>query len=620
MFAEASYAFDLAENADGGASSVALGRVSATDPEDSTITYSIEAGDSGGLFAIDSGTGALSYQGAGEDYESGAIRYELTVRASDGGLHSDVTVTVTVTDVQEAPAFGQENYAFSLTENAAGDTIGLSLGVVQATDPDDDPVDYSIEAGNPDGLFAIDATTGELSYQGAGEDYESGTTSYELTVRASDGTGHSDVVVTVNVADVADEEEYVALEQGITTDVSEPDDSDFPATTSTTGAVTVGGEVSGKIERGEDRDWFAVELEAGRTYLIDLEGSPTGAGTLWDPYLRGIHDADGDLIPGTTDNHYGAGRNSRLTFRAQDAGAYYVAAGAFGIEEGTYTLSVADVTGDVTGGVRGGRDDFLAWTGTSGAVEVDGSATGEIDSIGDRDWFAVTLDADKTYQIDLKGSYTGDGTLFNPYLRGIYDANGNFIALTTDDDDGAYANSRVFFTPEEAGVYYVAAGAHRAGEGTYTLSVAEVMDDFEAGTSGVVEVGGSVMGEIDSIGDRDWFAVTLEEGKNYQIDLKGLRTGDGTLRDPVLRGIHDTNGNFIPGTIDDDSGASVNSRVYFTAEETATYYVAAGAFLRYVGTYTLSVVEVPEDIAAGDRDDRRSGGGRLGEGPSRDRG
>ena len=595
-FVSGSYGFSLAENADGATTSVALGMVSATEPENSTITYSIEAGNSGGLFAIDSETGALSYQGAGEDYESGTTSYELTVRASDGSLHSDVTVAVNVTDVQEAPAFGQENYTFSLTENAGGDTIRLSLGRVSAADPEGVAVEYSLVAGNGAGLFEIDAQTGDLFYVGSGEDYESGSTRFELTVRASDGNLFSDATMTIDVTDVP---ELEPIEQNAVQTVSEPAGEDFVANTSTAGRIAVGGSATGKIERGEDRDWFAVELEAGRTYLIDLEGSPTGAGTLWDPYLRGIHDADGDLIPGTTDNHYGAGRNSRLTFRAQDAGVYYVAAGAFGIEEGTYTLSVADVTGDVTGGVRGGRDDFLAWTGTSGAVEVDGSATGEIDSIGDRDWFAVELDADKTYQIDLKGSYTGDGTLFNPYLRGIYDANGNFIALTTDDDDGAYANSRVFFRSEEAGVYYVAAGAHRAGEGTYTLSVAEVMDDFEAGTSGVVEVGGSVMGEINSIGDRDWFAVELEEGKNYQIDLKGLRTRDGTLADPVLRGIHDTNGNFIPGTIDDDSGASVNSRVYFTAKETATYYVAAGAFLRYVGTYTLSVVEVPEDIAAG---------------------
>ena len=201
-FAEGSYAFSLAENADGGATRVGLGAVSATDPENSTITYSIEAGDSGGLFAIDSETGALSYQGAGEDYESGTTSYELTVRASDGSLHSDVTVTVNVTDVQEAPEFAEASYAFDLAENADGGASSVALGAVSATDPEDGTVSYSIEAGNSDGLFAIDSETGALSYQGAGEDYESGTTSYELTVRASDGSLHSDVTVTVNVTDV----------------------------------------------------------------------------------------------------------------------------------------------------------------------------------------------------------------------------------------------------------------------------------------------------------------------------------------------------------------------------------------------------------------------------------
>ena len=38
--------------------------------------------------------------------------------------------------------------------------------------------------------------------------------------------------------------------------------------------------------------------EADTIYRIDLEGSPTGAGTLEDPYLYGIHDADGYLIAG----------------------------------------------------------------------------------------------------------------------------------------------------------------------------------------------------------------------------------------------------------------------------------------------------------------------------------
>ena len=601
-FAEASYAFDLAENADGATISVALGAVSATDPEDGTVTYSIEAGNSDGLFAIDSETGALSYQGTGEDYESGTTSYELTVRASDGSLHSDVTVTVNVTDAQEAPAFAEGSYAFDLAENADGGAIRVALGAVSATDPENSTITYSIEAGDSGGLFAIDSETGALSYQGAGEDYESGTTSYELTVRASDGSLHSDVTVTVNVTDV---EEYVILAQEATEtqqSVSEPDGEDLPVDVSTTGQVAVGGSATGNMETAGDRDWFAVELDAGKRYRIDLEGSRTGAGTLINPYLRGIHDSEGVRIAGTTDDGDGVGYNSRVFFRPEDAGTYYVAAGAtpygspHGRGGGTYRLSVKEVA-----------DDFKGTTQTTGRVAVGGSATGKIEFENDRDWFAVELDAGRHYQIDLEGSDTGAGNLWDPYLRGIHDADGVRIAGTTDNNGGEGPNSRVYFWAEDAGTYYVAAGVWSSHLGTYTLSVTEYPDDFTDGTgaTGAVEVDGSATGEIEFRDDRDWFAVTLEAGSTYRIDLKGVSTGGGTLGDPYLHGIHRADGRRIAGTTDDNGGPGWNydSRVTFTPQEAGTYYVAAGAYYLAAsaerqGTYTLSVTEIVDDFAA----------------------
>ena len=599
VFAQPSYAFDLAENADGALFGIAVAPVVATDPDNDRITYSIEAGDPDGLFMIDAETGLVVYLGAGEDYESGTRSYELTVRASDGGLHSDVTVTVNVTDVAEAPAFAEASYAFSLAENADGGTISLALGRVTATDPENSTITYSIESGDSDGLFAIDPGTGALSYEGAGEDYESGTTSYELRVRASDGGLHSDVTVTVNVTDVADVEEYVSLQQEAS--VSEPDGQDLPAGASTTGRVAVGDMATGNIETAGDRDWFAVTFEADRIYRIDLEGSETGAGTLYNPYLRGVHDANGVLIARTTDDDDGAGRNSREYFTAEEAGTYYVAAGAWGTRVGAYTLSVTDVTDTFT-------DDFAAGPGTSGSVAAGGSATGEIELEGDRDWFAVTLDAGRTYRIDLEGSRNGAGTLYNPYLRGVHDADGVFITGTTDNDGGAGYNARVTFTADEAGTYYVAAGAYGTRKGTYTLSVVDVTDgipdDFEAGTgtSGAVAVGGSATGEIDFYNDRDWFAVELDAGGTYQIDLEGEDTDAGTLRLPYLYGVHDADGVLIAGTTHHGGGTGCNSQVYFTAEDAGTYYVAAGSHRADEGTYKLSVVEladgIPDDFAA----------------------
>ena len=72
---------------------------------------------------------------------------------------------------------------------------------------------------------------------------------------------------------------------------------DFSQTTSTTGAVTIGGFVQGSIETGSDQDWFRATLQGGRSYLIDLEGAPTSRGTLTDPYLRGIYDSAGNFLP-----------------------------------------------------------------------------------------------------------------------------------------------------------------------------------------------------------------------------------------------------------------------------------------------------------------------------------
>ena len=145
VFAQASYTMELEENADGALFGIALAPVVATGPDNGAITYSIVAGDAD-RFVIDAETGVVVYVGTGEDPDSGPTSYEMTVRASDGALHSDVTVTVNVGDVEdyaileqtvnESPQFTYASYAFELDENAAGDSDPVSLGVVQATDPE----------------------------------------------------------------------------------------------------------------------------------------------------------------------------------------------------------------------------------------------------------------------------------------------------------------------------------------------------------------------------------------------------------------------------------------------------------------------------------------------------
>ena len=202
-FEQESYAFELDENRDGREEPVALGAVSATDPDaGDTLTYAI-AGDDADLFAIDGASGALSYIGPSEDYESEPNLYEFTVTVTDrGGLSATAAVSVEILDVNEAPAFEFESYAFELAENRIGP---VELGTLTATDPDaGDTVTYGIAAGDT-ALFTIDAASGALSYIGPGEDYESEPNVHELTVSATDREGLSgEAAVTVTVTDEAD--------------------------------------------------------------------------------------------------------------------------------------------------------------------------------------------------------------------------------------------------------------------------------------------------------------------------------------------------------------------------------------------------------------------------------
>ncbi|MCY4486310.1 MAG: hypothetical protein OXF11_04255, partial [Deltaproteobacteria bacterium] len=84
------------------------------------------------------------------------------------------------------------------------------------------------------------------------------------------------------MSDVTDKRINAARIDALSTD---PEGTDLSESVDTAGRVSVGGSATGVIDHGGDRDWFAVTLDQGHTYRFDLEGAPTGAGTLPDAYL-----------------------------------------------------------------------------------------------------------------------------------------------------------------------------------------------------------------------------------------------------------------------------------------------------------------------------------------------
>ncbi|MCC1491466.1 pre-peptidase C-terminal domain-containing protein [Cognatishimia sp. F0-27] len=371
---------------------------------------------------------------------------------------------------------------------------------------------------------------------------------------------------------------------------------DFPEDRATSGRVAPGGSAQGEIEDASDVDWFAIDLVAGTSYTVSLEGSATSQGTLDDPFLRGLFAADGSETGAVIDDDSGEGRNSEVTFVAGGTGTFYIAAGAYGSATGTYTLSVVD---------NGGADDFAGDTSSNGMIPDNGVVTGEIETAGDEDWFAFTARAGGVYEISLQGSFSGAGSLSDPVLNGVYDASGTLLPASGDDDSAGGLESFVELTIPTAGTYFISAGAFATDTGTYTLVVEESgsSDDFSAdtATTGAARVNGTVVGNIETAGDNDWFEVPLAAGQTYVIDLEGNPTGSGTLPDPFLRGIHDSTGALVAGTANDDAGIGANSQVTFSPTSGGTYFINAGAFSTNTGSYTLRITQdttVTDDFSA----------------------
>jgi len=176
----------------------------ATDVDGDTLTYSLSGIDAA-LFAIDATTGVVTFIEA-PDFETpgdadGDNVYDVTVTASDGARSTSQDISVTITGVNEAPAFTSTNAVASIDEGL------VSAFTASPTDVDGDVLLFSL-SGADAALFVIDQATGAVSFVDA-PDFENptdvgGDNNYDFTVSVSDGEISADQSVTLSVVDTDD--------------------------------------------------------------------------------------------------------------------------------------------------------------------------------------------------------------------------------------------------------------------------------------------------------------------------------------------------------------------------------------------------------------------------------
>ncbi len=281
--AMADHSFSVDEDSPDG---TVVGTVTATNP-DGALNYVITEGNADDVFAIDSGSGEITVSdGSLLDYETTGI-YTLTVEASDGMNTVTATVTVNISDVDEDRPPVAEDQTFSVNENSPD---GISVGTVTATDPNSDPLTYSITAGNINDVFVIDSETGNITVSdGSQLDYET-TASYTLTVHVSDGTDTVTVTVTVNIDDVNEEipnEPPVAGDQTFSVDENSPAGISAGVVTAIDRDADI---LTYSITAGNINDVFVIDSETGNITVSDgsqLDYETTASYTLT------VHVSDG---------------------------------------------------------------------------------------------------------------------------------------------------------------------------------------------------------------------------------------------------------------------------------------------------------------------------------------
>ena len=177
--------------------------VSTTDNEGDSLTYSLASTGDGSSFTIDATTGQIrTKSGITYDFESSKKSYSVTVNVrdskdiagdSDSATDDSIAVTISLTDVNEAPTITNPPRTASVAENTPAATVIVTFA---ASDVDaSDTEEWSVESADDGALFEIHQTSGALTFKES-PDFETrrdadGDNVYKVTVKVTDSGGLS---------------------------------------------------------------------------------------------------------------------------------------------------------------------------------------------------------------------------------------------------------------------------------------------------------------------------------------------------------------------------------------------------------------------------------------------
>lgn len=211
--------FDIAENSP---NNTVVGTIQVTDSENDPHVFTATGGSGQAIFDVNTSTGQIRVTNAAVlDYETPPNSYTLNISVDDvgGSSPANATMTINVTDVDEAPVFSAIP-ALSVPENSPNATVVGNP--IQAVDPEGAAVSYSIVGSTP---FAINSTTGQITVNNSSQlDYEAlSPPQIKITVKATDQTNKSSTAdVTITVTNVNDKPKTIGIPDQVVNEGAAP--------------------------------------------------------------------------------------------------------------------------------------------------------------------------------------------------------------------------------------------------------------------------------------------------------------------------------------------------------------------------------------------------------------
>ncbi|HEX8241709.1 MAG TPA: cadherin domain-containing protein [Allosphingosinicella sp.] len=436
----------------------AVASFSASDADGDVLTWSIAGGADAGRFAIDPASGALRYLAA-PDFEApadagGDNLYDVTIAVSDGSLTATRALTVQILNSNEAPVIGSNGGGATAAISMAEE--GLFVTTVAASDPEGTAVSYSIAGGADAMRFAIDSTTGALTFLTA-PNYEQpedldGDNVYEVIVRASDGGISDTQALSITVAN-ANERPIITTDGGQTSAFIEIDEGQTAVTNVLADDPDGPDGVTYSITGGAHAGLFVIDAATGALSFAAAPDYEAPLGESNNFYSVTVTASDGELS--SFQSIQVAVRNVNEAVTITSGAAASVGENATAV----MTVTAQDLDGDsVSFAISGGADAALF------AVD---AATGALSFLAAPNFEApADSDGNNVYDVEVRAS---DGTLSDSRAVSVTVVNvdepveivsyGGAATVSVSRDEGLFGVGRVEASdPEGATIAYSIAG------------------------------------------------------------------------------------------------------------------------------------------------------------------